>query len=160
MQTKTLFDRLPKRDRDEVLRINGLQSSWAASPEEYASTALKRLCSHRQKLQGRTSTSLLAGSLHDLKSYFCDRAIIRRFLKNDVEELRIGVDTSARLGFLMRIAGGTDYSGGYDCAHIFDMILALAVEDKPLVSAFLNHLPAPFRSGHPQPFSCRMAFTL
>jgi hypothetical protein len=26
MQTKTRFDRLPKRDRDEVLRIDGLQS--------------------------------------------------------------------------------------------------------------------------------------
>lgn len=149
MQTKTRFDRLPKRDRDEVLRIDGLHSSWAASPDEYATTTLRRLREHRQKLHGRTSTSLLAGSLNDIKSYFCDRGIIRRFLKNDVAELRVGVATAARLGFLMRVAGGTDYSGGYDCAHVFDLILALAVDDKPLVSAFLNRFPAPFRSGHP-----------
>jgi hypothetical protein len=149
MQTKTRFDRLPKRDREEVLRIDGLQSSRAPSPVEEAATTLRRLREHRQKLHGRTSSSLLASSLHHLKSYFCDRGIIARFLKNDVAELRTGVDTSARLGFLMRVAGGTDYSGGYDCAHVFDLILALAVDDKPLVNAFLNHFPAPFRSGHP-----------
>jgi hypothetical protein len=135
MQAKTRFDRLPKRDRDEVLRIDGLQSSWAGSPDEYASTTLRRLREHRQKLQGRTSSSLLAGSLHHLKSYFCDRGIIRRFLDSSVVELQVGVDTAARLGFLMRTAGGTDYSGGYDCAHVFDLLLALAVDDKPLVGA-------------------------
>jgi hypothetical protein len=149
MQTKTRFDRLPKRDGDEVRRIDGLLSSWAASPDEYASTTLRRLREHRQKLQGRTSSSLLATSLGDLKSYFCDRGIIQRFLKNDVAELRAGVDTAARLGLLMRVAGGTDYSGGYDCAHVFDLIPALAVGDLPLVDAFLSHFPAPFRSGHP-----------
>jgi hypothetical protein len=149
MQTKTRFDRLPKRDRDEVLRIDGIQSSWAPSLEEYAAIALRRLRDHRAKLHGRTSSSLLASCLHDLKSYFCDLGIILRFVQNDVSELRCGVQTAARLGFLMRVAGGTDYSGGYDCAHVFDLILALAVDDKPLVSAFLSHFPAPFRSGHP-----------
>jgi hypothetical protein len=149
METKTRFDRLPKRDRDEVLRTDGVQSSWAPSPEAYASIALRRLRDHRAKLHGRTSSSLLASCLHDLKSYFCDRGIIRRFLLNDVGELRRGVETAARLGLLMRVAGGTDYSGGYDCAHVFDLILALAADDKPLVNAFLNHFPAPFRSGHP-----------
>lgn len=148
MQTKTRFDNLPKRDRDEVLRIDGLQSSWAPSPEEYTAIALRRLRDHRAKLHGRTSSSLLASCLHDLKSYFCDRGIIRRFVHNDVSELRRGVQTAARLGLLMRVAGGTDYSGGYDCSHVFDLILALAVDDKPLVTAFLNHFPAPFRSGH------------
>ena len=149
MQTKTRFDRLPKRDRDEVLRIDGLQSSWAPSPEAYAAIALRRLRDHRAKLHGRTSSSLLASCLHDLKSFFCDRGIIRRFVQNDVSELRRSVQTAARLGLLMRVAGGTDYSGGYDCAHAFDLILALAVDDKSLVNAFLNHFPAPFRSGHP-----------
>ncbi len=149
MQIKTRFDRLPKRDRDEVLRIDGLQSSWAPSPEAYAAIALRRLRDHRAKLHGRTSSSLLASCLHDLKSYFCDRGIIRRFVQNDVTELRRGVQTAARLGLLIRVAGGSDYSGGYDCAHVFDLILALAVDDKPLVNAFLNHFPAPFRSGHP-----------
>lgn len=149
MQTKTRFDRCPKRDRDEVLRIDDLQSSWAPSPEAYAAIALRRLRDHRAKLHGRTSSSLLASCLHDLKSYFCDRGIIRRFVQNDVSELRRGVQTAARLGLLMRVAGGTDYSGGYDCAHVFDLVLALAVDDKPLVNAFLNHFPAPFRSGHP-----------
>lgn len=148
MQTKTRFDRLPKRDREEVLRIDGLQSSRAASPVDEAATTLRRLREHRQKLQGRTSSSLLAGSLHHLKSYFCDRGIIDRFLKNDVAELRTGVGTAARLGLLMRVAGGTEYSS-YDCPHVFDLILALAVDDKPLVNAFLNHFPAPFQSGHP-----------
>jgi hypothetical protein len=80
MQTKTRFDRLPKRDREEVLRIDGLQSSRAASPVDEAATTLRRLREHRQKLQGRTSSSLLASSLHQLKSYFCDRGIIDRFL--------------------------------------------------------------------------------
>lgn len=149
MQTKTRFDRLPKRDREEVLRINGLQLSRAVSPVEEAATTLRRLREHRQKLQGRTSSSLLAGSLHHLKFYFCDRGIIDRFLKDDVVELRRGAATAARLGLLVRVAGGTEYSGGYDCAHVFDLILALAVDDKPLVNAFLNHFPAPFRSGHP-----------
>jgi hypothetical protein len=64
MQNKSRFDRLPKRDRDEVLRIDGLQVSWAPSPEEYAAITLRRLREHREKLQGRTSSSLLAGSLH------------------------------------------------------------------------------------------------
>src|SRR5436853_8680 len=100
MQTKTRFDRLPKRDRDEVLRIDGLQSSWAPSPEEYASIALRQLRDHRAKLHGRTSSSLLASCLHDLKSYFCDREIIRRFLDDNVAQLRLGVDTAARLGVL------------------------------------------------------------
>jgi hypothetical protein len=143
MQTNTRFDRLPKRDRDEVLRIEGLQLSWAASPEAYASARLPRV------QESRFSSSLLAGYFHDLRSYFCDRGIIRRFLDDDVSQLRMAVDTAARSGLLMRAAGGTAYSGGCDCLHVFDLLLALAVEDKPLVNAFLNHYPAPFRSGHP-----------
>ena len=106
------------------MRIDGLQSSWASSPEDYASIALRRLRDHRAKLRGRTSSSLLASCLHDLKSYFCDRGIIRRFLENDVAHLNLGVNTAGRLGLLGWIAGGTDYSGGYDCAHVFDLILA------------------------------------
>src|SRR5205823_2812959 len=72
----------------------------------------------------------------------------RRFLDDDVSSLRVGVDTAARLGFLTWKAGGKDY-GSYDCSHIFDLLLALAVDDKPLVTAFLTHFPAPFESGHP-----------
>jgi len=148
MEKKTLFERLPKRDRDEVLRMAALYSSWASSPEEYALIQLRRLREHREKLQTRTSCSLLAGSLHGLSFYFCNRGIIRRFLDNDVAQLRLGVDTAARLGFLFQTAGGTDYSS-YDCSHIFEMLLAMAVEDHPLVAAFLNQFPGPFRSGHP-----------
>jgi hypothetical protein len=80
--------------------------------------------------------------------YFCNRGIIRRFLDDDVSQLRLGVDTAARLGFLMRTAGETDYSS-YDCSHVFELLTALAVDDKPIVNAFLNHFPGPFRSGHP-----------
>jgi hypothetical protein len=48
----------------------------------------------------------------------------------------------------MSTAGGSEYSS-YDCAHVFDLLLALAVDDETLVQAFLSRFPSPFRSGHP-----------
>jgi hypothetical protein len=149
-QTKPRFDRIPKRDRDEVLRLDGILSSWAPSPEAYASNGLRLLRAHQEQVRGRVSNSqLLASRLYHLMSYFRDRGIIRRFLDNDVAQLRLGVDTAARLALLVWVAGGADYSKGCDCAYIFDLLLALAVEDKPLVKAFLNHFPGPSHLGCP-----------
>ncbi|MBN1911961.1 MAG: hypothetical protein JW818_19725 [Pirellulales bacterium] len=149
MNTKTRFENLPKRDREEVLRIDGLLSSRAPSPEAYTAWVLQNLQNQREHLTKRTPNSLLASALHGLKSYFCDWCIVRRYLDDDLVQLRLGVDSSARLGFLMRIAGGEEYSGGYDCAHVFDLLLALVVEDKSVIDLFLNRFPAPFSSGHP-----------
>jgi hypothetical protein len=142
------FQSLPKRDRDEILRIDGIQRERGPSLEEFTAKELQNLQKHRN-LRGRTPSSLLASSLHFLNMYFCDDGIVRRFLDNDVLQLKIGVDTSARLGLLKRTVGGTERSGGYDCAHIFDLMFAIAVEDWPAVEVFLRRFPSPFKVGHP-----------
>jgi hypothetical protein len=141
------FESLPKRDRDEILRINGIQCARAPSLEDFAAKSLSDLQKHRRTLLTRTSSSLLSATLHHLQMYICDRGIIRRFIDDNVLELKTGVDTGARLGLLIRTAGGTDYAG-YDCAHIFDFIFAMAVADWPAVEVFLKRFPGPFKIGH------------
>lgn len=128
--------------------MDGLLNARAPSPEAYAATTIDRLRTQRLNLGTRTPGLILASALHGLKAYFCDRGIIRRYLDGNVAQLREAVDTAARMGFLMYRAGGREYSS-YDCSHIFDLLLALAVDDRPLVAAFLKHFPGPFHSGHP-----------
>jgi hypothetical protein len=92
---------------------------------------------------------LLAGNLGDLAWYFRDEGIIHRLIEDDVRHQILGFDTCARFGYLVRLAGGNEHSGGYDCAHVFDLLMAIAVRDAKLVDRFVATFPGPFKSGHP-----------
>jgi len=146
---KTRFESLPKKDRDEVLRIKGLMDERAPDARKEVLESLALLQEHLATPSQLPPKSLLASTLHHLKSEFCDRGIIQRLLADDPAEAVIGLRTSARLGYLMTVAGGPEYSGGYDCAHIFDMLSAIASEDHLGISRFVERFPPPFKSGHP-----------
>ena len=146
---KTRFESLPKKDRDEVMRIKGLMDVRAPDAREQVLESLALLQRHLATPSKWSPMSLLASTLHHLKSEFCDRGIIQRLLADDPVQEVIGLRTSARLGFLMAVAGGPEYSGGYDCAHIFDMLSAIASEDHLAISRFIERFPPPFKSGHP-----------
>lgn len=147
--TKTRLESLPKKDRNEVLRIKGLLDSRAPDARQNTVEILALLQRDLARPSRLSPTSLLASRLHALRSSFCDRGVIERLITdNPVHEVR-GFRTSARLGYLMNVAGGPAYSGGYDCLHVFDMFLAIATEDRFAVSKFTERFPGPFESGHP-----------
>lgn len=100
-------------------------------------------------LRGREITKPQAASMfHFAAMGFADYAIYQRFKNNDVAELAYNLSLSSRFGYLTRLAGGTDHSGGYDCIHVFDLLKALCAGDENAVTAFLNSFPAPFKKGH------------
>ena len=146
---KTRFESLPKKDRDEVLRIKRLMDERAPDARNQVLESLMVLQRHPATPSQISPMSLLASTLHHLTSEFCDRGIIQRLLADDPAQEVIGLRTSARLGYLMTVAGGPEYSGGYDCAHIFDMLAAIASEDRFAISRFVDRFPPPFKTGHP-----------
>lgn len=149
MKSKTYFDRLPKRDRDEVVRLEGLLAHKFVSLNELVAERLRVLAKQRDMPGNRPLKSCLAGMFQNLRADFTDHGILRRLLDDDVSALAPGIDASSRMGLLMRVAGGTEYPGGYDCLQVFDLLSALAVADWPLVQTFLDRFPGPFRLGHP-----------
>jgi hypothetical protein len=138
MRTKTRLAKLPKKDRDEVVRLNVLHLEEAPSPVDYVA-----------KRNWKGAPSRLATAFHLAKMYLEDEAILRRLLDDDVTQMAICLDTASRFGFLLRTAGGNEFSGGHDCQHVFDVLTALAVNDQQLIQAFVRAFPGPFKAGHP-----------
>jgi hypothetical protein len=155
MTTKSRFASLPKKDRDEVLRIKGLLEERASDAKQQVVECFallqRDLATPRDssvKWAYSSALSLLASRLHELKSDFSDRGIVQRLVDDDPAKQAIGLVTSGRLGYLMNVAGGPDYSGGYDCLHVFDMFSSIASKDRFATSRFVERFPRPFKSGH------------
>lgn len=132
MPTKSLLETLPKKDRDEVDRLNELHLKRAPSPVDFVA-----------KRNGK------AVRFSFCKDYLEDEAILRRLFDDDVKQMEVCLDTASRFGFLLRVKGGTEYSGGWDCMHIHDVLTALAVNDQQVIQAFVSVFQAPFNVGHP-----------
>ena len=149
MENKTdALKRLPKKDRDEVARINGLrcEREQGATDRDVVQYYLARIKNYAAKQT--LSNDDLTGEFHWLQMHFRDGAIIDRFLHDDPSMLATGLSTAARFGFLMALTGGTGYSGGYDCAHVFDLLRAIACRDRAVTESFLTQFPSPFKHGH------------
>ncbi len=82
-------------------------------------------------------------------SHFKTTSIIDRILHDDPSFLLRGLATQARFGYLDRLGGGVDNSGGYDCLHVFSLLSALACNDMEAVARFLTGIAPPFIDGHP-----------
>jgi hypothetical protein len=146
--TKTRLESLPKKDRDEVLRVKSLMDERAPDPRQRVIESLASLKRQLARPGSLRSSSLLASQLHFLKSDFSDYGIIQRLVSDDPSHQAIGFRTSGRLGYLMNLAGGPEHSGGYDCAHIFDIFSSIASQDGFATSRFIERFPGPFKSGH------------
>ena len=149
MATKTRFESLPKKDRDEVYRIKALSDERASNARQLVTGELALLQRHLAGPSEWSPMSLLASTLFSLKWEFCDRGIIQRLLRDDPAEEVLGLRTSGRLGYLVEVAGGPEFSGGYDCIHVFAMLSSIASNDRFAVSRFIERFPPPFKSGHP-----------
>ncbi|HYE16814.1 MAG TPA: hypothetical protein VEA69_00095, partial [Tepidisphaeraceae bacterium] len=148
MPTKTCFQRLPKRDRDEVVRLDAHYSS--PPPETMLAEGLRRVRDMaRNSPKGSSLPLALAGEFFGLMSRIQEGGIIRRLRDDNVAPLRTSVNTAARLQLLTIVAGGKEWSSSSDCGHVFAMIRALAVDDWPLINAFVSRFPGPFSDGHP-----------
>jgi len=143
--TKTRFQRLPKKDRDEVQRIKAILDEELPSTPELINESISII---RHHVGTPRAGSTMASQFSRIQSHFYDHGIIRRLLDNDIDAQIVSLRTCARLGYLTRLAGGTSYSGGCDCLHIFDILPALAVREHEVLNRFLAQFQSPFKSGH------------
>ena len=86
---------------------------------------------------------------HDLQHDFKLGGIANRLVSGNVGQMTEALILCGRVGYLLRLYGGEKYSGGFDCAHVFDLLMMLAVSDSEAIHALTNQFKAPFTKGHP-----------
>jgi len=141
----------PKKDRDEAIRIGEILAEDGAGFPDRVSHTLD--CLKPRKGEAEIDRSHLTFNLAMMETYFYEYAIIQRVLHKDLDTLVCGLQTSARLDYLVRIVGGTGYSGS-DAAHIWGLLRSLSVNDQTAVQAYTNHIPGPFKDSHPTVLLC------
>jgi hypothetical protein len=90
----------------------------------------------------------ITGFLHDLQFDLKFYGIANRVALGNVSYMTEALIYSARFGYLLRINGGEAYSCGYDCIHIFDLLVMLAASDSKAIDVLTSQFMAPFRKGN------------
>jgi hypothetical protein len=133
---------LDPKDHAEVLRIHNLYSD-RNEDNEY-----EMVKSNLREFKRLAKTYPFPSLFHSLKSKYFDIGVIERYKNGDLAKANYCLSMSARCGFLMDIIGGKDYSGGYDCLHVYSMLLAASCGDFACVDRCLDVFPGPAKSGH------------
>lgn len=106
------------------------------------------LKSNLSKFKRLAKTYPFTSLFHSLESYYFDIGVIERYKNGDLAKANYCLSMSARCGFLKNTIGGKDYSGGYDCLHVYTMLLAASCGDFKCVERCLDVFPGPAKSGH------------
>lgn len=140
------MNKVSKKDLDEAQRIKYILAEDGSSDSEAIKDSLESVVI-RSKRKALVNYDL-AGTFHSLDMHFIDKAIAERLIDENISLMIQRIQLSARFGYLNSLTGGEQYSGGYDCMHVFSVLKALAVQDQYAVEAFLKRFSAPFAKGH------------
>lgn len=133
---------LDSTEQNEVMRINKLYEDRLESNDfEMVKSCLRQLKSHERTYQ-------LPSLFHKLKSYYFDLGVIERYKNRNFSNSKFCFSMCARFGYLMELSGGKNYSGGYDCLHVYSMLVASSCDDHFTINRFLDVFPGPSKSGH------------
>ena len=133
-----------KNDIEEANRFL-VERSYFSSIESTLHHHIERL---RDELAFRAKSSIY-GFFHNLRSDLKLCGLANRVAKKNISDMTEALRYSARAGYLLRLSGGEQYSGGYDCMHVFDLLVMSAVSDLKAINVLTSRFKAPFKNGHP-----------
>ncbi len=139
------LDLLPKKDRDEVVRLEHIyHNDFAPKMRKH----LKTLARRASEPGSRFSTRDLHSLFHDGAVHHCQRGIIDRFWRDSPQELPCSLALASRFGYLQGILPDNPESSRIEGYHVHHLLPALAARDDVAVSAFLRRFRPPFLGGH------------
>jgi len=132
--------------KKDIIEANRFLNEWKHfnSIEETLNHHLEEL---RNELAFQDNVSI-SGFLHSLQHDLKLGGIANRVALDDINYMTKALIYSARFGYLLRITGGEAFSDGYDCMHVFDLLVMLAASDSKAVNALTSRFMAPFRKGN------------
>src|SRR5258706_5948187 len=160
MNAKPRIQTFPKKDRDEILRLKNRHLGFEATSAKTKTVLLKEaLGVFRKNLDGlarrpprsvyafNSPQELFASTIFFFTNEVIDRSILDRLIEDNAEIQLKGLQLGARLKYVSNLAKTAEYSGGYNCLHVFDMLLACAVNDAALLRAYIARHSDPAVAG-------------